>query len=194
MDYLELYPVRVFNPSSQEVSWELAAYAQVSDEDGFADLSEMYLIHDQQYLYWVSSRDEWKYIDQNGENWISIPRIKVNSSQDLPGLYRAVLIDDSGAQVEREHAVPQLDNSDDLQPSIRYNDDTIEIQGDHSIYRLSVYSAGGRHLASSTIEDPVIPFSNITGERGELSVYVNTLVPRKGYLFRTGPFIISRQP
>lgn len=84
----------------------LSVQVLASDEDGFADLDELYLIHDASQLYWKLTAEDWLYIEESNQDWIGSNFLRMPDGQIFPrGLYRVLLIDKAGDRVERELAL-----------------------------------------------------------------------------------------
>ncbi|WP_156809976.1 hypothetical protein [Spirochaeta africana] len=193
LDFLELYPLRTMEPDSAVFGWELHSLAKVYDEDGYSNLESFYLINDERYLYWVSERDSWQLVELNNENWIGLGRLVIPAAGDIPGTYRGVLTDASGAQAERSVTLPSPPDDTALQPRMQIADGVIELESEHATHRITVYTAGGRYIAAHDTEERSLPLGRITSQRGELQLFVQTIEPVRGYLFRTGPYRIQRQ-
>lgn len=77
------------------------------DEDGFDEIYEVYVIHDERELYWRANKDEWDIqTDRDDKDWIVLTNIISNTSDTLPrGTYRVVLMDYSGYRDERSFEI-----------------------------------------------------------------------------------------
>lgn len=192
MDFAELFPVRIHNPETNQIDWEIFAVAHVFHEDGFSNLEELFVIHDEMYQYWVSPSDDWILHEQNDEYWIAVPRLHFPHAQIHSGTYRIVLIDSSGAQDERDFFVAEVPPDDGLQPVLQVSDGSITVKSEHQEHRIAAYRAGGRHIATVDTQDSDISFESITSERGEIHLHISSLEPYNGYLFRSGPYIVQR--
>lgn len=72
------------------------------DDDGFNELYEVYVIHDESQLYWRITSDQWNTFTVGSEQWITIRPLKSYGGRPLPrGAYRLVLRDLSGYEDEK---------------------------------------------------------------------------------------------
>lgn len=81
---------------------QIVLFALVRDQDGFGDIEQLYLLHDDEQLYWRLDGESW--IDQrlSGEDWIGTAGLVMASGLPLPrGSYRVVVLDAGGQQDER---------------------------------------------------------------------------------------------
>jgi hypothetical protein len=80
----------------------LSFFVLASDEDGYEDLAELRLYHDQDGLLWTFTTNNWMRYDEAGNTWLGSRRIAMAGGEGFPsGQYRAVLIDKAGERTER---------------------------------------------------------------------------------------------
>jgi hypothetical protein len=188
LSYFEIYPVRVFLPSSGNYHYELFAVANVFSEGGLKSLSELYIVHDSKQLYWVSRQEEWDPVDIHGEHWIGVGGLIAGDMDSPVGTYRAILVDVAGAQVERTYTVPSVPRSRGLQPEIEVGDAFFEIDSVHGRHRVMVESASGELLYEEETEKTRFTADDFAlNDSDVFRVTVSTAQPKSGYLFRTGP-------
>lgn len=78
------------------------------DDDGFDEIYEIYIIHDESEYYWRATKNEWDLVEEEGNQWIILNNIISAQFQNLPrGEYRVVLIDFSGYRDEQSIFVTQ---------------------------------------------------------------------------------------
>ncbi len=84
---------------------KLDVHILADDEDGFSEIYEVYLIHDESERYWRIIQDDWKTIELDGVTWIAV-QVTTEDYQILPrGKYRILVLDFSGFKDERSFFV-----------------------------------------------------------------------------------------
>lgn len=80
------------------------------DDDGFDEIYEVYIINDEEELYWRATRDEWDLVTvEDGKQWIVLTHIYSERHDKIPrGEYRLVLMDFSGFRAERRFTIDNL--------------------------------------------------------------------------------------
>ncbi|TVQ37162.1 MAG: hypothetical protein EA384_12940 [Spirochaetaceae bacterium] len=131
---------------------QLTLYALVRDQDGFADIRELYLIHDEAELYWHFDPDSWTHRRLAGENWIGFDGLTMGDWSALPrGRYRVVVIDASGEQDERAVAIdaPPFSAVEHQLPQLNRTENSINVVGAPALlYVVSDDAAHDDHLSS----------------------------------------------
>lgn len=86
-----------------EFSERLLVQILADDDDGFDEIYEVYIIHDEKELYWRATKDDWDLLtDRDGKDWIVLTNIISSKNDAVPrGEYRVVLMDYSGYRDER---------------------------------------------------------------------------------------------
>lgn len=84
----------------------LIVHILADDEDGYDEIYETYVIHDESERYWRITKDEWKIIEFDDVKWIAINSIVSEDYSSLPrGSYRILVLDYSGYRDEREFTI-----------------------------------------------------------------------------------------
>ncbi|GAB6090908.1 hypothetical protein [Spirochaeta dissipatitropha] len=188
LDYLEIFPVSVYSPTTGLYDLNLRVLAQVHDDDGYNSLESMYIVNDQRRLYWLSERDEWLLEDQGAENWILLPDLIIPHLNDLPGEYRAILVDSSGSQVERAFFIHDFSPDQDMHPVLRSDQEQILINSPFNEHRIRVYSPGGRFISSIRHTSEPILRTDLLAENESASIYIMNLRPENGVFYMSGPY------
>ncbi len=80
---------------------KLDVHILADDDDGFSEIYEVYLIHDESERYWRIIQDDWKTIEVDEVTWIAV-QVVTENYQILPrGKYRILILDFSGFKDER---------------------------------------------------------------------------------------------
>jgi hypothetical protein len=97
--------------SDQELGREfitLSLFVRPNDPDGFDDLAELYLINDEQELFWKLPSDSWQK-SAGTEPWIGSNGVRLPDGSPLPaGEYRVLLRDVGGDSVEQSFRLPAV--------------------------------------------------------------------------------------
>lgn len=81
---------------------QLVFFGLVRDEDGFADIEQLYLLNDEHQLYWRLDGEGWTHERRAGEDWIGMAGLVMAGGEAFPrGVYRAVVLDAAGQQDEQ---------------------------------------------------------------------------------------------
>ena len=81
---------------------QVVLFALVRDEDGFADIEQLFLLNDEHQLYWRLDGEGWTHERRAGEDWIGLAGLVMADDEDFPrGLYRVVVLDAAGQQDEQ---------------------------------------------------------------------------------------------
>ena len=85
------------------VSQKLSVFILPNDPDGYEDLDVVYIIHDNEELFWTLKSDEWQKVTRGRDTWIGSNSICMSDNTDLPsGRYRILLKDLSGEKAEEQ--------------------------------------------------------------------------------------------
>lgn len=81
---------------------QLIIHILADDEDGFEELYELYVIHNDSELYWRVTSEEWSEFTANEKTWIGINALQTEGKTYVPrGKYRVLLRDLSGYEDEK---------------------------------------------------------------------------------------------
>ena len=158
---------------------QLTLFALVRDEDGFGDISEFYLIHDEAELYWRFDAQSWTHRRVAGENWVGFSGLSMADWGELPrGQYRTVVIDRAGEHDERTVSIdaPGLSSVHDQLPQL-----------DLDLGSITVPEVGASLLVVSDDEDSgetsVTPERTLAGGRYPLDALVHSDSDIRSYLY-----------
>ncbi len=134
------------------------------DEDGFADLDTIYLINDNNQLFWTLNSEDWLSFQKNGDTWIGSHSIAMPEDAPLArGLYRIILKDKGGSQIEKTIGfvpplVPQYGY-----PGINIKGSTYQVSSSYPQNLWVVYDGKGSFIKT-------IPVTSRTGTFNQLKL------------------------
>ncbi len=97
---------------------QVVLFALVRDEDGFADIEQLFLLNDEHQLYWRLDGEEWTHERRSGEDWIGMAGLVMAEGEGFPrGLYRVVVLDAAGQQDEQRVLIDSP-RRDELSPQL----------------------------------------------------------------------------
>jgi hypothetical protein len=161
----------------------LSLFIKPNDPDGFEDIEEVFLINDQQELFWHLDTETWARSGEGEEIWIGSNSLKMPDGASFPpGEYRILLRDvggDSSEQSIRLHLLP-LKQAKRYLPTVKIGNGEIMVTGDASSYQLWTYDAGGQYVTSFPIVGNVIAVDAVVRSKAEL---------RGGFSFKVYGFV-----
>ena len=114
----------------------LSLYILVADADGVYDLDEMYVLHDDQALFWKLTSDTWDVDERDDGTWIGSHSLHFAQSRTLPrGTYRVQLYDRGGEIAIREFGVFENESVDDARfpfPAIEYVEGVLNLTSEYN--------------------------------------------------------------
>jgi hypothetical protein len=149
----------------------LSLFLKPSDPDGFEDIEDLYLINDEQELFWRLDVDSWQQSGANEEIWIGSNSLKMPDGASFPaGQYRVLLRDVGGDSAEQTIRL-QLVSSREAKrylPKISVGEGEIRVSGEAENYQLWVYDTGGRYIASFPASETPFSVQAITSSQPAL--------------------------
>jgi len=89
----------VRNPNSGRTNEALSFFVDVSADGGIKDLDSIYLLSDDQELFWRLDSTNWAKSERDGRLWLGSNQIEMNDLSPLPrGVYRVLVTALSGEQ------------------------------------------------------------------------------------------------
>lgn len=142
----------IYNETSDGIREQLSLFVLAQDEDGKEDLDSLYIIHDEQQLYWTLSSSDWLTISKDGQLWVGSHSISMVDAQPIPrGLYRLILTDQGGEQSERTIALDAPLQSRYPFPQLQIQGDSFTIRSIYPKHTLLCYDAGGTMILSVSL-------------------------------------------
>jgi hypothetical protein len=123
------------------------------DDDGIADLAELYLYHDREGLCWQLTSDDWVSFYSEGKQWIGSRAIAMIEGESLPrGQFRAVLVDKGGEQTERMFAFDAPAEPRHPFPYLYIEGDSFRIESEYPEHYFLCYNNQGEYLQTVKID------------------------------------------
>ncbi|MBN2652419.1 MAG: hypothetical protein JXR63_08550 [Spirochaetales bacterium] len=184
------------NDLERNIQYEkLSVFLQASDEDGEKDLDQIYVINDENELYWEIGSAQWTTMERDGSKWYGYSDFTMYDKSPFPrGKYRFMVTDVSGERDEKEIFVniDRLDPAKIKFPSISVKDEKFYVDTEYENVMTIIYDANNRYINGNIIEYDVTPireFPDFTslyaGRRNKLFLYV---VTDGGYGLLNGPY------
>ncbi len=186
------------NPEANTFSERLSFYVHAEDEDGIEDIEFLYLINDEEELFWKLSADNWERKDNNGEIWIGSNKIVNPLDNVIPrGAYRIILIDTAGERVELEEYISSQNlnfNALDY-PYVEYNATTndLTLESRHKRNIIWLYSANNELIQEVTVDKSKYNLKTLLRNSftNTLEFYIYSLDREFGVGLVTGPFSVK---
>lgn len=146
----------------------LSVFAIVRDKDGQEDVEAMYIVNDEQELFWKLDASNWTYKEEDGELWLGSNGLSASSwdQQRLPrGLYRLLLVDQAGQRSERSFMLSAPDFTEYTFPSIMISTSgTIELNSSYTVNTLFFFDAGQNVVKTSTLSNNSANLDSLWGD------------------------------
>ena len=127
-------------------------FVLIEDDDGVENLSELYLHHDRDGLFWLISSKDWVKHEEDGKTWIGSRSIAMQGDGPLPrGQYRAVLINKGGEKTERRFTYDGPERSPYPFPDFTVIEDSYRVTSQYPVNRLICYDQQGRTVQTVEI-------------------------------------------
>lgn len=175
----------------------LALFIAASDPDGFADLDSMYLINEENDLFWALSSSQWATFNNGGTVWIGSNNFDSAYLPKLPrGNYKVQLYDQAGefsqyefimnapdtSELSREVSVPPV--GDEL---------TLLLPPGISLYSITGYDVSNNPLFTDANYQSIISLRNLKVQNEELDkVMLYFQLPNSEVYAYIGPYIVPR--
>lgn len=132
-DIVEVMQTIVFryDPVFDQSFESLHLYTVVSDPDGIGDLFELYVLNDDQAIFWKLSQDSWDVHENDDKIWIGSHTLRVPQSRSIPrGRYRVQVYDRAGeisVQVIEVLQSNSIGNTSLTFPSLSYREGVLDL-------------------------------------------------------------------
>jgi hypothetical protein len=149
----------------------LSLFVKPNDPDGFEDIEDLYLISDEQELFWRLDVESWAQSGTDQEIWIGSNSLKMPDGASFPaGAYRILLRDVGGDSAEQTIRL-QLVSSREAKrylPKVTVGGGEIRVSGEAESYQVWVYDTAGRYVAAFPISTAPLRIRSITGSQPTL--------------------------
>lgn len=144
------WQINLLKDTEQGVSYQsLSLFVKPKDADGFEDIEDVYLINDDQELFWRLDAETWAQSGTGEEIWIGSNSLRMPDGASFPaGEYRILLRDVGGESAEQTIRLPviSLAEARALVPDVVVEGGKIEVSTE--TYLLWLYDANGRFLSA----------------------------------------------
>ncbi|UCF99759.1 MAG: hypothetical protein JSV89_09530 [Spirochaetaceae bacterium] len=144
----------------QNLSYQtLSLFIKPNDPDGFEDIEDIYLINDEQELFWRLDTESWAQSGSDQDVWIGSNSLKMPDGASFPaGEYRILLRDVGGDSAEQTIGLQLVSSREASRylPKVTIGNREIQVIGEAPSYQLWVYDTNGSYIASfPASENPV---------------------------------------
>ena len=143
----------VYYPGKEKPEERFSFFILCEDDDGLANLSELYLYNDREGLRWLVNSDDWVQYEEEGKTWIGTRSIAMGDSPLPRGQYRAVLVNKGGEQTERNFTFDGPDESPYPFPFFSISNGVYRIDSRYPVNHLICYDQEGKPVQTLTISD-----------------------------------------
>ena len=181
------------------ISQELNFFIQLQDDDGEADISELYLIRDDLNWSWKMDSSNWVTSSIDGEFWLGANGLTMGSEDLLPtGDYRILVIDRSGQRDELTVSIrqPDIKTSDLVFPRVNQQGRTIQLDFPLSPLVLWFYDSQAQLVAEKYLQPGNYLMEDILNSEEIQKTtwfYVYFQNERQGYGQKSGPYLFDGQ-
>jgi len=146
------------------VSESLSLFVKPNDPDGTEDLEEMFLIQDQEELFWRLDPDSWSQSGSGSDLWIGSNNLRLPDGARFPdGEYRILLRDVSGESAEQSISLraPSVSEARGYLPQVSVGAESIGIQPRDRDYVLWLYDLGGTFVSAVPVRRGSQPLGSL---------------------------------
>lgn len=159
--------LNVVDERNKNIQYEsLSLFVDASDEDGEDDLDFLYLINDDEQLYWEIGSDRWQQQYQEDRPWVGSNFIYLHDKGPFPrSEYRVMLKDRSGAYTEESIHITlnKIDTDTISWPELIINEGNITWQAAEKYEDAVIwaYSGNGDLLFETTMKRGTTPIEKV---------------------------------
>jgi hypothetical protein len=191
--------VSIVEDRDQDLSYQtLSLFVKPTDPDGFEDIEDLYLINDEQELFWKLDGESWAQSGSDQQVWIGSNSLKMPDGASFPaGQYRILLRDvggDSAEQTIRLQSI-SLKEARTYLPRVTVSGGNIEVSGTVPDLQVWIYDSGGRYVSSVSASEGAVAIQSITNStpalRGGFRFLVYGFVDSKNLGVTSGPYYVK---
>lgn len=185
--------VRYVDDRQLEARYEqLELFVLASDVDGFDDLSTLYLVHEEQELWWELDESNWSVVSIGDEQWIGATGFTAPRLGSVPrGRYRVIVEDVAGDRGEADITVtaPAQDLERFSGPTLSVTDNGVRLDSAFRSNRVELRDGRGSLVRSLTVEPGQISTAQLAGGDSARDEQGDVALPRLVdlYAFGRGP-------
>lgn len=172
--------------NGKPVSTALSIFVNVFDEDGNNDIESIYIINDNEELFWKLTPDDWSEKNIDSRLWIgSNGLLSLKGSSFPDGRYRVVVIDKGGERQVREIYLSPCSGGKPV-PSLRVSGEKVTVTSDYRDNYLQLKDSGGAVLKILTVVPGVMSIdlikNGVKGNVGLITLYSYDNTENCGYI------------
>jgi hypothetical protein len=145
---------------------QLELFVLAGDADGFEDLAELYVAHEESELSWQLDSSEWSTVSVGEERWLGSTGFTGPRRTALPrGSYRVIVEDLAGERAETTLTVsaPRFDSSSHRGPTLEVKGQEIRLRSPFETNRLELRDARGSLVRALTVEPGTVTAAELAG-------------------------------
>jgi hypothetical protein len=181
------WQLNVVEDLEQNLTYQsLSLFVKPNDPDGFDDIEDLYLINDEQELFWRLDGESWEQSGSESEIWIGSNSLKMPDGASFPaGEYRILLRDVGGDSTEQTIRLRLISSKAARRylPKVTVANGEIRAAGEAGSYQLWAYDTDGRYVASFPIAETPLALQAITSSQPVL---------REGFTFKVYGMVEER--
>jgi len=161
----------VYYQENDKIRERLSFFIIADDEDGIANLDELFLYHDYEQLHWRLGSSDWMTITNNEKTWIGSWSLSLDGDENIPrGQYRAVLINKGGEKTQRNFTFDPPETNTYPFPTLEIADGNYKVTSLYPQNRLICYDAAGRFVSTIRLNSKTGAVSSLNAPSNALSV------------------------
>lgn len=118
-------------PATNTQYESLHIFMRIADEDGIEDIDEIYILHDDETIYWKLTSEMWDRINIEQEIWIGSQSLRLAHDIHIPrGVYRIQIYDKGGELAQETFSLPEYDTVENVMqefPSLSQNNNRVHL-------------------------------------------------------------------
>lgn len=173
---------------------ELSFFVLVADEDGPEEVEFLYLIQEEEELFWKLSAENWETQRLGADEWLGASSLRMPRGEEFPRkTYRILVIDKSGQRSEAEFFLSARIPADPVFPSGKIEGSLLTLEGPHSVHTLRIYNSQGVLVEELKTESREINLETVLkdldGSSGAYRLILFTNLDSQGVTLRTNPIL-----
>jgi len=193
------WQLNIVDDREQDLSFQtLSLFVKPNDPDGFEDIEDVYLINDEQELFWRLDGESWVQSGSDQEIWIGSNSLKMPDGASFPaGEYRILLRDIGGDTAEQTIRLElvSLKEARRYLPKVTLGSGKILVAGEDTSYQLWLYDSNRRYVNSFPASSGTVALDTITRShpplQGGFSFKVYSFVKDKNLGITSGPYYVK---
>jgi len=121
---------------------ELSFFVLVADEDGPDEVEYLYLIQEEEELFWMLNAENWEIQKLGPDEWLGASSLRMPGGEQFPRKpYRILVVDKSGQRSEAEFFLSARIPVDPVFPSGKIEGTLLTLEGPHTVHTLRIYNS-----------------------------------------------------